>query len=58
MTQPVNLNRVRKRKVQDEKKLRATHNAATHGQSKAHKVLHEAQAEKIAKTLDGHRRMP
>ena len=58
MTQPVNLNRVRKRKVQDEKKLRARHNEATHGQSKAHKALHEAQAEKIAKTLDGHRRMP
>ena len=58
MTQPVNLNRVRKRKVQDEKKLRATHNAATHGQSKAHKALHEAEVEKTAKILDGHRRTP
>ena len=58
MTQLINLNRVRKRKLQDEKKLRATHNTATDGQSKTHKALHEAQAEKIAKTLDGHRRMP
>ena len=58
MTQPVNLNRVRKRKVQDKKKLCATQNAATYNQSKALKALHEAQAEKIAKTLDGHRRTP
>ena len=56
MTQPVNLNRVRKQKARAEKTARAAQNSALHGQSKASKTLHKARAEKAAKTLEGHRR--
>ncbi len=58
MTQPVNLNRVRKQKARQEKKMRATQNAAVHGQSKASKALLTARSDKAVRTLDGHRRDP
>ena len=58
MSQPVNLNRVRKQKARQEKKMQATQNVAVHGQSKASKALQKAQTDKAAKTLDSHRRDP
>ena len=58
MSQPVNLNRVRKQKVRQEKTVHAAQNAAAHGQTKASKALQKAQTDKAAKTLDSHRRDP
>lgn len=55
MTQPVNLNRVRKQKARQEKKMQATQNVAVHGQSKA---LQKVRSDKAVRTLDGHRRDP
>ena len=58
MTQPVNLNRVRKQKARQEKKMQATQNVAVHGQSKASKALQKVRSDKAVRTLDGHRLDP
>ena len=58
MTQPVNLNQVRKQKVRQEKRMQATQNVVLHGQSKASKGLQKVLSDKAVRTLDGHRRDP
>ena len=56
MSKVTNLNRFRKAKARDEKRLRGDENAAKHGRTKAQKTLEQARAEKAARDLDGHNR--
>ncbi len=56
MTQPVNLNRVRKQRARAERKARADENAIRFGRSKNEKRRDDASAEKAARDLDGHKR--
>ena len=55
MSDPVNLNRARKQRARDAKRVTAGENAAKHGQSKAERVLHASRSEKAARMLDQHR---
>lgn len=56
MSDPVNLNKVRKAKAKAEKEQRAQENRAKFGRSKAAKQLDAARAEKLKKLTDSHRR--
>lgn len=58
MTQPVNLNRVRKEKAREERKAQADANAAKFGRTKAEKSRDKAETDKAARHLDGHKREP
>ncbi|MBL4768914.1 MAG: DUF4169 family protein [Rhodobacteraceae bacterium] len=54
MTNPINLNRVRKDKARVESKTRAVTNAVKFGRSKVAKSLETARADKARRELDGH----
>ncbi|MEP4196057.1 MAG: DUF4169 family protein [Aliishimia sp.] len=54
----VSLNKARKAKAQDDKKARADQNVAAFGRTKAEKQNAQAQADKAARDLDGHKRDP
>lgn len=56
MSQPVNLNQVRKQKARAAKRARADENAVKHGRSKAEKQLERARAQKSARDTDAHKR--
>ena len=56
MSDPVNLNKVRKAKEKAEKEQRAKENRAKFGRTKAEKSLDKARAEKLKKLTDGHQR--
>ncbi|MFN4024075.1 MAG: DUF4169 family protein [Hyphomonas sp.] len=56
MSDPVNLNKVRKAKAKAEKEQRAQENRAKFGRTKAAKKLDEARADRLKKLTDGHRR--
>ena len=56
MSQPINLNKARKERDRSSRKARADENAVKFGQSKAQKELLRAQAEKIARNLEAHKR--
>ncbi len=58
MTQPVNLNKVRKTRARAEKRAQADANAIRFGQTKAEKAAQEAKAEKARRLIDGHKREP
>jgi hypothetical protein len=56
MATPINLNKVRKERDRSSRKARADENAVKFGQTKAEKERLKAQAEKIARNLEGHKR--
>lgn len=56
MTTPVNLNRYRKAKARTEAKARADENAVKFGRTKAEKQAARAEAERIARALEGLKR--
>ena len=56
MTQPVNLNRVRKQKARADKKARADENSVRFGRSKVEKQQDSARTTKAERDLDGHKR--
>ncbi len=51
---PVNLNRVRKERLREERKARADANAAKFGRTKAERVLEATREAKARRHLDGH----
>lgn len=56
MSNPINLNKARKDRDRSSRKARADENAVKFGQSKAQKDRLKAQAEKIARNLEAHKR--
>ncbi|SLN44074.1 hypothetical protein ROJ8625_02195 [Roseivivax jejudonensis] len=56
MTTPINLNRVRKQKARDAKRVAADANAVKFGRSKAQKRAEEADATRARDHLDGHKK--
>ena len=58
MNRVVNLKRVRKLKQREAAEAEAAANRLTHGQTKAHKKLTQAEKKAAEKTLDGHKRTP
>ncbi|MFK7868843.1 MAG: DUF4169 family protein [Roseobacter sp.] len=56
MSTPINLNKVKKERNRASRKARADENAVSFGQSKSQKELLKAQAEKIARNLEAHKR--
>lgn len=58
MSQPVNLNKVRKERARAAKRAQADENAVAFGRTKAERQLEKGKAEKMAKLLDGHKREP
>ena len=55
MTQPVNLNKVRKERARADKKVRASENVRRFGRSKAEKQQEQAQIDKAARHIDSHK---
>lgn len=55
MSKPVNLNRYRKTRARAEAKARADQNAVTFGRTKAEKQLDQAERDRRAQLLDGHK---
>jgi hypothetical protein len=55
---PINLNRARKAKAKSEAKTRAAENRAKFGRTKAQTTAARAEADKLARDVDGHRREP
>ena len=58
MSQPVNLNKVRKQRARAAKRAQADQNAAAFGRTKAEKQRNKAEADKAGRHLDGHKREP
>lgn len=58
MSQPVNLNKVRKQRARAAKRAQADQNAAAFGRTKAEKRRNKAEADKADRHLDGHKREP
>ena len=56
MSQPVNLNKVRKARARADKRARADQNAASYGRTKAEKSRDRAEAVQAQRRLDQHRR--
>lgn len=58
MNRVVNLKRVRKLKEREAAEAEAAANRLTHGQTKSHKKLKQAEKKAAEKALDGHKRTP
>lgn len=56
MSEPVNLNRVRKQKARAERKAQADRHAVKFGRSGTEKARDLARADKARRDLDGHER--
>jgi len=56
MTEPINLNRVRKARAAAERKADAAANRAKHGRTKVERTSEEASADRSARLLDGAKR--
>jgi hypothetical protein len=56
MAEIVNLSRAKKQAARKAARMTADANAAKFGRSKAEKALEQAQLDKAARILDGHRR--
>jgi hypothetical protein len=56
MANTINLGKARKERDRSSRKARADENAVKFGQTKAQKERLKAQAEKIARNLEGHKR--
>jgi hypothetical protein len=52
----INLNKVRKQKMREEKDARAAASRIAFGEKKSAKARREAEADRAARTLAGHRR--
>lgn len=55
MAEIINLRLVRKQRARQEAEQQAQHNRITFGRTKAERSLTEAERDKAARTLDGHR---
>ena len=55
MSEPVNLNKVRKARAREEARAKADENAVRYGRSKAEKELDKARQDKARRDLDGHK---
>ena len=55
MSEPVNLNKVRKARAREEARAKADENAVRYGRSKAEKELEKARQDKARRDLDGHK---
>ena len=55
MSQPINLNKVRKARDRAARKVQADENARKFGQSKAEKAAARQRADRTEATLDGHK---
>lgn len=58
MSEPVNLNRVRKARAKAEEKAKAAQNRVVFGRTRAEKDLAEARRDKAARALDSKKREP
>jgi hypothetical protein len=58
MSEPVNLNRVRKARAKADNKALAARNRVAFGRTKAEKDLAEARRDKAARALDAKKREP
>ena len=58
MTDPINLNHVRKARAKAEARRRADENAATHGLTRAEKDRAKAQADRLRAALESHKKEP
>ncbi len=56
MNAPINLNRARKAKAKSEAKTLAAENRAKFGRTKAQKAVAQAEADKLAREVEGHKR--
>ena len=56
MTEPINLNKVRKERAKTAKRQQADENAAKFGRTKAERARDEAQSKRTAEHIDAHRR--
>ena len=54
MSEPVNLNKVRKARAREEARAKADENAVRYGRSKAEKELDKARQDKARRDPDGH----
>jgi hypothetical protein len=55
---PINLNKVRKAKAKSEAKTLAAENRAKFGRTRAQKTAAQAEADKLAREVEGHKREP
>ena len=55
MTQPINLNKLRKSKAKSIKEKMAAENRIKHGMTKAQKQKLKTEKDKAAKNIDGHK---
>jgi hypothetical protein len=58
MSEPVNLNRVRKARAKADDKAKAAQNRVAFGRTRAEKDLAEARRDKAARALDAKKREP
>ncbi len=58
MSVPINLNKARKAKAKTEAKALAAENRVKFGRTGAQKSAAEAEAQKLARAVEGHRREP
>ncbi|MGJ8583449.1 MAG: DUF4169 family protein [Marinosulfonomonas sp.] len=56
MTQPINLNKARKKRAIDQRKAKAAENSVKFGLSGTDKKTISDRSEKAARILDGHRK--
>ncbi|MEM9320795.1 MAG: DUF4169 family protein [Pseudomonadota bacterium] len=56
MSEPINLNKVRKARARAEAKAQADANAAKHGRTKSERMSEAARAEKLRRAIEGHKR--
>ena len=56
MAEIINLRRARKGKVREEAEAKAAENRARFGKTKAERMKESIETERVAKTLDGHKR--
>ena len=58
MAEVINLRMARKAKARADKAREATTNRALHGEDKASRAARKAAADRAARQLDGHQRVP
>ncbi len=58
MSQPINLNKVRKAKAKAAKAAQAKDNRRLHGLTKSQKIAAKDAQDKLAKTVDSRKRKP
>jgi len=58
MSAPINLNRARKAKAKSEAKTLAAENRAKFGRTRAQKAVTQAEADKLAREVEDHKREP